>query len=178
MRRLSRTTMATSTGSFFQRPTETFGSWAFRPTASASFGGDTDNWMWPRHNGDFSLFRVYADKDGKPADYNKDNKPYHPKQFFSINTSGYKEGDFTMVYGFPGYTQEYIASPQLDLDLSHSGSHTHCSTHQEAGSLEGSYGGRPRHLYQIHLQACTALPMAGRNGRARSAALGSTTCQI
>lgn len=87
----------------------------FPPNGIGFFGGDTDNWMWPRHNGDFSLFRVYADKNGKPADYSKDNKPYHPKQFFSINTSGYKEGDFTMVYGFPGYTAEYIASPQLDV---------------------------------------------------------------
>jgi hypothetical protein len=87
----------------------------FPPNGIGFFGGDTDNWMWPRHNGDFSLFRVYADKNGKPADYNKDNKPYHPKQFFSINTAGYKEGDFTMVYGFPGSTAEYIAAPQLDL---------------------------------------------------------------
>ena len=87
----------------------------FPPNGIGFFGGDTDNWMWPRHNGDFSLFRVYADKNGKPADYSKTNKPYRPKQFFSINTSGYKEGDFTMVYGFPGSTAEYIASPQLDV---------------------------------------------------------------
>jgi hypothetical protein len=87
----------------------------FPPNGIGFFGGDTDNWMWPRHNGDFSLFRVYADKNGKPADYSKDNKPYRPRQFFSINTSGYKEGDFTMVYGFPGSTAEYIASPQLNL---------------------------------------------------------------
>ncbi len=87
----------------------------FPPNGVGFFGGDTDNWMWPRHNGDFSVFRVYAGKDGKPADYSKDNKPYKPKQFFSINTSGYKEGDFTMVYGFPGTTQEYISSPQLDV---------------------------------------------------------------
>ncbi len=87
----------------------------FPPNGIGFFGGDTDNWMWPRHNGDFSVFRVYATKDGKPADYNKNNKPYHPKQFFSINTSGYKEGDFTMVYGFPGTTAEYIAAPQLDI---------------------------------------------------------------
>lgn len=87
----------------------------FPPNGIGFFGGDTDNWMWPRHNGDFSLFRVYADKNGKPADYSKDNKPYRPKQFFSINTNGYKEGAFTMVYGFPGSTAEYIAAPQLDL---------------------------------------------------------------
>jgi hypothetical protein len=85
----------------------------FPPDGIGKFGGDTDNWMWPRHTGDFSVFRVYAGKDNAPADYNKDNKPYRPRQFFSINTSGYKEGDFTMVYGFPGYTQEYISSSQL-----------------------------------------------------------------
>lgn len=85
----------------------------FPPNGIGNFGGDTDNWMWPRHNADFSLFRVYADAKGKPADYNKANKPYNPKIFFKINTSGYKEGDFTMVYGFPGTTQEYIAGAQL-----------------------------------------------------------------
>ena len=85
----------------------------FPPNGIGNFGGDTDNWMWPRHNADFSLFRVYADAKGKPADYNKANKPYNPKIFFKINTSGYKEGDFTMVYGFPGTTQEYIAASQL-----------------------------------------------------------------
>lgn len=87
----------------------------FPPNGIGSFGGDTDNWMWPRHTGDFSLFRVYAGKDGKPADYSKDNKPYRPKQFFSISTAGYKEGDFTMVYGFPALTQEYISDAQLRL---------------------------------------------------------------
>ena len=85
----------------------------FPPNGIGFFGGDTDNWMWPRHNGDFSLFRVYASAANKPADYNKANKPYKPKRFFPINISGYKEGDFTMVYGFPGTTQEYISSPQL-----------------------------------------------------------------
>lgn len=85
----------------------------FPPNGIGNFGGDTDNWMWPRHNADFSLFRVYADAKGKPAEYNVANKPYNTKVFMKINTSGYKEGDFTMVYGFPGTTQEYIASPQL-----------------------------------------------------------------
>lgn len=86
----------------------------FPPNGIGSFGGDTDNWMWPRHTGDFSMFRVYAGKDNKPADYNKDNKPYQTEQFFSINVAGYKEGDFTMVYGFPGSTMEYIPSQQLN----------------------------------------------------------------
>jgi len=86
----------------------------FPPNGIGSFGGDTDNWMWPRHTGDFSMFRVYADKNNKPAAYNKDNKPYQTKNFFTINVGGYKEGDFTMVYGFPGTTQEYISSYQLN----------------------------------------------------------------
>lgn len=85
----------------------------FPPNGIGVFGGDTDNWMWPRHTGDFSMFRIYAGADNKPADYSKDNKPYQTKNFLTINTSGYKEGDFTMVYGFPGYTQEYISSYQL-----------------------------------------------------------------
>lgn len=86
----------------------------FPPNGIGSFGGDTDNWMWPRHTGDFSMFRIYAGKDNKPADYNKDNKPYQTQQFFAINVAGYKEGDFTMVYGFPGTTMEYIPSQQLN----------------------------------------------------------------
>lgn len=85
----------------------------FPPNGIGFFGGDYDNWMWPRHNGDFSMFRIYAGKGNKPADYAKDNKPYQAKDFFAINTKGYKEGDFTMVYGFPGTTQEYISSYQL-----------------------------------------------------------------
>ncbi len=86
----------------------------FPPNGIGQFGGDTDNWMWPRHTGDFSVFRVYAGKDNKPAAYSKDNKPYKADVFFPINISGYKEGDFTMVYGFPGTTQEYISSYQLE----------------------------------------------------------------
>lgn len=86
----------------------------FPPNGIGSFGGDTDNWMWPRHTGDFSIFRVYAGKDNKSAAYSKDNVPYKTQQFFTINANGYKEGDFTMVYGFPGTTMEYISSYQLN----------------------------------------------------------------
>lgn len=86
----------------------------FPPNGIGSFGGDTDNWMWPRHTGDFSMFRIYAGADNKPALYSKDNKPYNASQYLAINTSGYKEGDFTMVYGFPGTTQQYISSYQLN----------------------------------------------------------------
>ncbi len=85
----------------------------FPPNGIGAFGGDVENWMWPRHTGDFSMFRIYAGEDNKPADYAKSNKPYRADQYFKINTSGYKQGDFTMVYGFPGTTQEYISSYEL-----------------------------------------------------------------
>ena len=80
------------------------------PSSVGKFGGDTDNWMWPRHTGDFSIFRIYADKDNNPAEYSEDNVPYTPKKFFKISLGGVQEGDFTFVYGFPGRTQEYIMS--------------------------------------------------------------------
>ena len=80
------------------------------PSSIGKFGGDTDNWMWPRHTGDFSVFRVYAGRDNEPADYAADNVPFTPKRFFSISRAGVKEGDFTFVYGCPGSTQEYVTS--------------------------------------------------------------------
>ena len=80
------------------------------PSSIGKFGGDTDNWMWPRHTGDFSIFRIYAGKDNKPAPYSKENVPYKPKKYFSISLNGVKEGDFTLVYGYPGRTQEYLVS--------------------------------------------------------------------
>ena len=80
------------------------------PSSIGKFGGDTDNWMWPRHTGDFSMFRIYADKDNNPAPYSMDNVPYRPKKYFHISTKGVQEGDFTFIYGFPGRTQEYIHS--------------------------------------------------------------------
>ncbi|MDY7395683.1 S46 family peptidase [Aureibaculum sp. 2210JD6-5] len=78
------------------------------PTSIGKFGSDTDNWVWPRHTGDFSLFRIYADKNNRPAKYSKDNKPYKPKHFLPISLDGVDEGDFTMVFGFPGSTDEYL----------------------------------------------------------------------
>lgn len=78
------------------------------PNSIGKFGADTDNWVWPRHNGDFSVFRVYADKEGNPAEYDADNVPYKPAKFLSISLDGVEEGDFTMVYGFPGRTDEYL----------------------------------------------------------------------
>ena len=84
------------------------------PSAIGKFGSDTDNWVWPRHTGDFSLFRIYADKNNRPAEYSKDNVPYKPKHFFPISVEGVKENDFTMVLGYPGRTQEYLPAIAVD----------------------------------------------------------------
>ena len=78
------------------------------PSSIGKFGNDTDNWVWPRHTGDFSLFRIYADKNNRPANYSKDNVPYTPKHFLPISLDGVKEDDFTMVFGYPGKTNEYL----------------------------------------------------------------------
>ena len=80
------------------------------PTTIGKFGADNDNWIWPRHTGDFSVFRIYANENNEPAEYSADNEPYKPARHFEVCTSGIKEGDFTMIYGFPGNTQEYITS--------------------------------------------------------------------
>lgn len=80
------------------------------PSSIGKFGGDTDNWMWPRHTGDFAIFRIYADKNGDPAPYSEDNVPYEPEFHFKLNIGGVKDGDFTMVYGFPGRTEQYLSS--------------------------------------------------------------------
>ncbi|MEQ8561038.1 MAG: S46 family peptidase, partial [Cytophagales bacterium] len=85
------------------------------PSSIGKYGFDSDNWVWPRHTGDFSIFRVYANKDNKPADYSKDNVPYKPIRSLVISTQGIKPGDFTMVYGFPGTTYSYLYSKKLDL---------------------------------------------------------------
>ncbi|MEO7922865.1 MAG: S46 family peptidase [Chitinophagaceae bacterium] len=84
------------------------------PSAVGNFGKDTDNWMWPRHTGDFSMFRIYAGKDNKPAEYSADNIPYTPKKSLSISLDGVKEGDFTMVFGFPGRTTQYLQSAAVE----------------------------------------------------------------
>lgn len=85
------------------------------PSNIGKFGGDTDNWMWPRHTGDFSMFRVYADKDGKPADYDKNNVPYRPLKHLTISLKGVDEGDFTFVFGYPGTTKRYVTHDEVDL---------------------------------------------------------------
>ena len=84
------------------------------PSAIGKFGGDTDNWMWPRHTGDFAIFRIYADKDNRPANYSPDNVPYRPRRHVQVSTTGLRSGDFTMVYGYPGTTNQYISSYELD----------------------------------------------------------------
>jgi len=85
------------------------------PSSIGKFGGDTDNWMWPRHTGDFSVFRIYAGKDNQPADYSKENVPYHPKNFLPVSLKGYQKNDFTFVFGYPGTTREYLTSCGVDL---------------------------------------------------------------
>ncbi len=85
------------------------------PSNIGKFGGDTDNWMWPRHTGDFSMFRVYVGKDGKPAEFSKDNVPYKPLKHLDISLRGVDEGDFTFVFGYPGTTQRYVTHDQMQL---------------------------------------------------------------
>jgi hypothetical protein len=84
------------------------------PSAIGNFGGDTDNWMWPRHTGDFSVFRIYADSNNQPADYAKSNIPYKPKKFLTVSLKGVDRGDFTMVYGYPASTREYLPSCMVE----------------------------------------------------------------
>ena len=85
------------------------------PSNIGKFGGDTDNWMWPRHTGDFSVFRIYADSANRPASYSPSKRPYKPEKHLSIDLNGYEEGDFTFVLGYPGSTQEYISSYAVRL---------------------------------------------------------------
>lgn len=90
------------------------------PSSIGKFGSDTDNWVWPRHTGDFSLFRIYADKNNRPAEYSKDNVPYAPKHFLPVSIAGINDNDFTMVVGYPGRTTEYlpaVAVEQIVNDL-------------------------------------------------------------
>lgn len=84
------------------------------PSSIGKYGSDTDNWMWPRHTGDFSLFRIYADKNNHPAKYSKDNIPYTPKYYLPISIKEKKENDFSFVYGFPGRTQEYLPASAIE----------------------------------------------------------------
>jgi len=85
------------------------------PSNIGKFGGDTDNWMWPRHTGDFSMFRVYVNKDNKPAEFSEDNIPYTPLKHMEISLKGVEEGDFTFVFGYPGTTRRYVTHDAVDL---------------------------------------------------------------
>jgi len=87
------------------------------PSAIGKFGGDTDNWMWPRHTGDFSIFRVYTAPDGKPANYAAENVPLKPRHHLPISLDGVKPGDFSMVWGYPGSTDRYLTSNGIDFNL-------------------------------------------------------------
>ncbi len=87
------------------------------PSSIGKYGHDTDNWMWPRHTADFSIFRVYMSPDGKPAEYSPDNIPYKPKHFLPVSIKGYEKGDFTMIMGFPGRTNRYMTSFGVDQTL-------------------------------------------------------------
>jgi hypothetical protein len=90
------------------------------PSEIGKFGGDTDNWVWPRHTGDFSVFRIYADKNNEPARYSKDNVPFKPAHFLPVNISGVKEGEYSMVYGFPGRTDHLLTSYAVDFVMNES----------------------------------------------------------
>ncbi len=87
------------------------------PESIGKFGSDTDNWVWPRHTGDFALFRIYADKNNKPADYSPDNVPFKPKHYLPISLDGVETGDFTMVFGFPGRTNQYLTASAIQQTL-------------------------------------------------------------
>ena len=87
------------------------------PYNIGQFGGNSDNWMWPRHNADFAMFRIYADKDGQPAAYSPDNVPLHRDKYLPISLKGYKEGDFTMIMGFPGSTERYLTAAQVAYQM-------------------------------------------------------------
>ena len=89
------------------------------PSAVGKFGGDTDNWVWPRHTGDFSVFRIYADADNQPSEYSTDNVPYSPRHHFPVNVDGVEDGDFTMVFGFleePSNTSHRMPSSTSSRD--------------------------------------------------------------
>nr|MCU0387556.1 S46 family peptidase [Chitinophagaceae bacterium] len=107
------------------------------PSDIGKFGADTDNWMWPRHTGDFSLFRIYAGPDNKPAAYSKDNKPYIPKKALTINTKGLKDGDFTMVFGFPGRTQQYLPAAALRQTLEYTNPYKISIRDQSLKTIDG-----------------------------------------
>jgi hypothetical protein len=89
------------------------------PSSIGKFGADSDNWMWPRHTGDFSVFRVYANRENKPAEYDKNNVPLKPRQFLPVSLKGVQKNDFAMILGYPGTTDRYATSGTIDWALEH-----------------------------------------------------------
>ena len=87
------------------------------PQCLGKYGGETDNWMWPRQTCDFSVFRIYADKDNNPAEYSKDNVPYHPRKFAHVSTQGYHDGSYAMTLGYPGSTDRYLSSYGIESTM-------------------------------------------------------------
>jgi len=87
------------------------------PESIGKFGSDTDNWVWPRHTGDFALFRIYASPDNQPAEYSEENVPYTPKHFLPISLDGVEEDDFTLVFGFPGRTNQYLPGVAVEQTM-------------------------------------------------------------
>ncbi|MFA6873412.1 MAG: S46 family peptidase [Bacteroidaceae bacterium] len=89
------------------------------PSSIGKFGGETDNWMWPRHTGDFSIFRIYADEKGEPAEYSPKNKPVEVKRYLSISLKGFEEGDYAMIMGFPGRTERFLTTNEIQNTIDH-----------------------------------------------------------
>lgn len=87
------------------------------PSSIGKFGGDTDNWMWPRHTGDFTVFRIYTAPDGSPAKYSKENVPFHPKHYLPVSLKGYQPGDYTMIWGYPGTTERFLTSYEVQYAI-------------------------------------------------------------
>ena len=113
------------------------------PSAIGKFGGDTDNWMWPRHTGDFCIFRIYADKDNNPADYSPDNVPYIPKRSLVISTRGVRADDFAFIYGYPGRTNEYLVSDAIRYIVEKSNPHKIALRTQRLEVMNGYQGKDP-----------------------------------
>ena len=106
------------------------------PSSIGKFGADTDNWMWPRHTCDFSMFRIYADKNGNPAAYSKDNVPYNPQKHLTVSLKGIKEGDFSMIMGFPGSTNRYLTGPEITMVKAQNEAGIYCRGRRQDALLE------------------------------------------
>jgi hypothetical protein len=106
------------------------------PSSIGKFGADTDNWMWPRHTCDFSMFRIYSDKDGNPAEYSEDNVPYNPVTHLTVSTKGIQEGDFSMIMGYPGSTNRYLTGPEIGMVRAGNEAGIYCRGHRQEVLME------------------------------------------